>query len=326
MQGRVIVAPQLDRLVDGCETRAPGPAFRAGRAHRPGISPSFISAWTSQGINSSSANVRARLLYLLIPCAQSVTQSATSIPKSGSIPKNGSILNNGSVYRPFDRAYRRTGFSEHWVSLISLVAMQLVDYLPIAVMLILAGGFVGSFAGRVTPGLSSQSHPEKLAPYECGILPEVEPVQRFPVKFYLVAMLFVIFDVEIIFLFAWASRFTTSTGTAWRPWASSRSSFWRRSPTCGNAGPSIGTCTDGRVTEMSSLGCGPLDGIRRTAPTNLLTATVDKAARWAQTRSMFPATFGLACCAIEMMATGAPTTTWPGSGWRSFAPHPARPI
>jgi NADH-quinone oxidoreductase subunit A len=47
--------------------------------------------------------------------------------------------------------------------------------------------------------------PEKLEPYECGILPEVEPSQRFPVKFYLVAMLFVIFDVEIIFLFAWAT-------------------------------------------------------------------------------------------------------------------------
>lgn len=50
--------------------------------------------------------------------------------------------------------------------------------------------------------------PEKLEPYECGILPEVEPSQRFPVKFYLVAMLFVIFDVEIIFLFAWAAIWT----------------------------------------------------------------------------------------------------------------------
>jgi NADH-quinone oxidoreductase subunit B len=40
-------------------------------------------------------------------------------------------------------------------------------------------------------------------------------------------------------------------------------------------------------------------------PPNLLMTTVSKAARWAQTRSMFPATFGLACCAIEMMATGA---------------------
>lgn len=48
---------------------------------------------------------------------------------------------------------------------------------------------------------------EKLEPYECGIVPEVEPSERFPVKFYLVAMLFVIFDVEIIFLFAWAVRF-----------------------------------------------------------------------------------------------------------------------
>mgnify|MGYP001823821444 FL=1 len=49
--------------------------------------------------------------------------------------------------------------------------------------------------------------PEKLAPYECGIVPLQEPAERFPVKLYLVAMLFVIFDVEIIFLFAWAVRF-----------------------------------------------------------------------------------------------------------------------
>ena len=43
---------------------------------------------------------------------------------------------------------------------------------------------------------------------------------------------------------------------------------------------------------------------RPSAPPNLLTTTIEKAARWAATRSMFPATFGLACCAIEMMATG----------------------
>ncbi len=42
-----------------------------------------------------------------------------------------------------------------------------------------------------------------------------------------------------------------------------------------------------------------------TAPGNLLITTVERAANWARTRSMFPATFGLACCAIEMMATGA---------------------
>ena len=43
---------------------------------------------------------------------------------------------------------------------------------------------------------------------------------------------------------------------------------------------------------------------RRSNPGNIVTTTIDWAARWAQTQSMWPATFGLACCAIEMMATG----------------------
>ncbi len=85
--------------------------------------------------------------------------------------------------------------------------MTLADYLPIAVMFVLAAGFV--IVSLVVGKLVSPNRPtpEKLAPYECGILPESEPSQRFPVKFYLVAMLFVVFDVEIIFLFVWASRF-----------------------------------------------------------------------------------------------------------------------
>ena len=44
----------------------------------------------------------------------------------------------------------------------------------------------------------------KAAPYECGIVPDREPAERFPVRFYLVAMIFIIFDIEIIFLFPWA--------------------------------------------------------------------------------------------------------------------------
>lgn len=86
--------------------------------------------------------------------------------------------------------------------------MTLADYLPIGIMLILAAGFVAVslLASRLFS--PNRPTPEKLDPYECGIIPEVEPSQRFPVKFYLVAMLFVIFDVEIIFLFAWASIWT----------------------------------------------------------------------------------------------------------------------
>ncbi len=84
--------------------------------------------------------------------------------------------------------------------------MTLADYLPVAVMLILAAGFVAVSLAVSRLFRPDRPTAEKLAPYECGIIPEVEPIQRFPVKFYLVAMLFVIFDVEIVFLFAWAAR------------------------------------------------------------------------------------------------------------------------
>lgn len=98
-------------------------------------------------------------------------------------------------------------FSDSRLQLLFSIGMELVDYLPIAVMFVLAGGFV--VISLTVSKLLSPSNPsaEKNAPYESGILPESEPSQRFPVKFYLVAMLFVVFDVEIIFLFAWASRF-----------------------------------------------------------------------------------------------------------------------
>ncbi len=85
--------------------------------------------------------------------------------------------------------------------------VELSDYLPIAMMLGLAVVFAG--VSLLVSYLISYKRPtaEKLEPYECGIITEAEPIQRFSVKFYLVAILFVIFDVEIIFLFAWASVF-----------------------------------------------------------------------------------------------------------------------
>jgi NADH-quinone oxidoreductase subunit A len=85
--------------------------------------------------------------------------------------------------------------------------MSLTDYLPIAIMFLLALGFAGIAIVLSKLLAPANPTPEKLDPYECGIVPLQEPVQRFPVKFYLVAMLFVIFDIEIIFLFAWAVRF-----------------------------------------------------------------------------------------------------------------------
>jgi NADH-quinone oxidoreductase subunit A len=84
--------------------------------------------------------------------------------------------------------------------------MELADYLPIALMTLLGIAFAGMSMMMSKMLAPSNPTPEKLAPYECGIVPLQEPVQRYPVKFYLVAMLFVIFDVEVIFLFLWAVR------------------------------------------------------------------------------------------------------------------------
>jgi NADH-quinone oxidoreductase subunit B len=61
---------------------------------------------------------------------------------------------------------------------------------------------------------------------------------------------------------------------------------------------------------------------RPTGPPNIVTASLDKAAAWARTRSMWPAAFGLACCAIEMMATGASRNDLARFGMEVFRASP----
>jgi len=81
------------------------------------------------------------------------------------------------------------------------------QYLPLLVMLVLAALFAG--LSILASSLLGPKRPTaaKRAPYECGIVPDREPAERFPVRFYLVAMIFIIFDIEIIFLFPWAVIF-----------------------------------------------------------------------------------------------------------------------
>ena len=75
------------------------------------------------------------------------------------------------------------------------------QYLPILAMIILVILFAGlSFVASKLLGPRRPTS-AKQAAYECGIVPEVEPVERFPVKFYLIAMAFIVLDVEIIFLY-----------------------------------------------------------------------------------------------------------------------------
>ena len=80
----------------------------------------------------------------------------------------------------------------------------MADYLPIFCMMALATIFAAlSFLASKLLGPSNPTA-AKEAPYECGIVPTREPAERFPVRFYLVAMIFIIFDIEIIFLYPWA--------------------------------------------------------------------------------------------------------------------------
>ena len=81
-------------------------------------------------------------------------------------------------------------------------------YLPIVLLFVLALLFVfGSIVASTVLGPRRRESAAKTGPYECGIVPDQEPAERFPVRFYLVAMIFIIFDIEIIFLYPWAVRF-----------------------------------------------------------------------------------------------------------------------
>jgi NADH-quinone oxidoreductase subunit A len=78
------------------------------------------------------------------------------------------------------------------------------QYLPVICLLVLAVlfGALSFFAsGLLAPRRPSAA---KSAPYECGIVPSREPPDRFPVSFYVVAMLFIMFDIELIFIYPFA--------------------------------------------------------------------------------------------------------------------------
>ncbi len=78
------------------------------------------------------------------------------------------------------------------------------EYIGLAVSFVLAGGvaaamvWLGSTLGKKNPT------PEKLAPFECGQNPISLPGGKLAIKFYLTAILFILFDVELVFLYPWA--------------------------------------------------------------------------------------------------------------------------
>jgi NADH-quinone oxidoreductase subunit A len=86
---------------------------------------------------------------------------------------------------------------------------RLYDYLPILLMFVVAGGFaVGNVVLSTFVGQRKRTR-TKLMPYECGKDPVGSARERFSVKFYLIAMIFILFDIEVIFLVPWAAVYKT---------------------------------------------------------------------------------------------------------------------
>jgi NADH-quinone oxidoreductase subunit A len=83
------------------------------------------------------------------------------------------------------------------------------DFLPILLQVGIVVGFgISALLISVLLGKSAKRTAMKDSAYECGMLPQGEAQPRFSVKFYLVAMLFILFDIEVVFLYPWAVNFT----------------------------------------------------------------------------------------------------------------------
>jgi NADH-quinone oxidoreductase subunit A len=80
----------------------------------------------------------------------------------------------------------------------------MIEYVGLLILALMAGivGLIMLMANRVLG--PSKPNPVKSQPFECGVEPIAQPAGRMPVHFYILAMLFVVFDVEVVFLFPWA--------------------------------------------------------------------------------------------------------------------------
>ena len=196
---------------------------------------------------------------------------------------------------------------------------MLAEYLPTLLFLIVATG-IGIVADGDRHGSSVRSRPDaqKLSPYECGFEAFEDARMKFDVRYYLIAIQFIVFDLEIIFIMPWTlvwqelgARALVDMGAVRGhavAWASSTSG--RREPWNGSDDSMSVISTIDRLM-TNPIPEGRVDDILRPDGENPLlekgfvTTSVDALMNWARTGSMWPMTFGLACCAVEMMHAGA---------------------
>lgn len=85
---------------------------------------------------------------------------------------------------------------------------MLQDYFPVLLHVLVAVGFATvTMLANILLGRAGTRSANKDSAYECGVIPEAGPQPRFSVKFYLIAMLFILFDIEVVFMYPWAVIF-----------------------------------------------------------------------------------------------------------------------
>ena len=179
---------------------------------------------------------------------------------------------------------------------------MLAEYLPVLMFLVVAAGLglVLVITGAVLGPHHGSS--EKLAPYECGFEAFEDSHMQFDVRYYLVAILFIIFDLEIAFLFPWAVVLEEIGMFGFVAMADFFADFGHRLCLRVEKG-----CLGMGVAQLGAVD----DILRPDRDANpvlhhgFAVTTADALMNWARTGSIWPVTFGLACCAVEMMHAGA---------------------
>ena len=173
------------------------------------------------------------------------------------------------------------------------LTMNLEPYLPVILFILIGVGGRRRAAGAGLPARPETPDQAKNSPYECGFEAFEDARMKFDVRYYLVAILFILFDLEIAFLFPWAvslqrDRADRLLGHDDLPGHPRRRLRLRVE----KGRPGLGM----NATLMS------LDGVLKEG---FVTTSLDTVINWSKTGSLWPMTFGLACCAVEMMHAGA---------------------